>query len=127
MEALTIDEIISAKKNFLNIDKDLNLIHSVNETKETYYLIHCVAIITFLLLKQQALAESSAIMLLVVIYFLHRWKFHLSHMIIHNVLLFSHLFEKKYAYELLDKLNLCDQDYGKICHVMSEFYKKEGM
>ena len=26
MEALTIDEIISAKKNFLNIDKDLNLI-----------------------------------------------------------------------------------------------------
>ena len=24
MEALTIDEIISAKKNFLNIDKDLN-------------------------------------------------------------------------------------------------------
>ena len=37
MEALTIDEIISAKKNFLNIDKDLNLIHSVNETKETYY------------------------------------------------------------------------------------------
>ena len=33
MEALTIDEIISAKKNFLNIDKDLNLIHSVNETK----------------------------------------------------------------------------------------------
>ena len=50
MEALTIDEIISAKKNFLNIDKDLNLIHSVNETKETYYLIHCVAIITFLLL-----------------------------------------------------------------------------
>lgn len=127
MEALTIDEIISAKKNFLNIDKDLNLIHSVNETKETYYLIHCVAIITFLLLKQQALAESSAIMLLVVIYFLHRWKFHLSHMIIHNVLLFSHLFEKKYAYELLDKLNLCDQDYGKIRHVMSEFYKKEGM
>lgn len=127
MEALTIDEIISAKKNFLNIDKDLNLIHSVNETKETYYLIHCVAIITFLLLKQQALAESSAIMLLVVIYFLHRWEFHLSHMIIHNVLLFSHLFEKKYAYELLDKLNLCDQDYGKIRHVMSEFYKKEGM
>ena len=115
MEALTIDEIISAKKNFLNIDKDLNLIHSVNETKETYYLIHC------------ALAESSAIMLLVVIYFLHRWEFHLSHMIIHNVLLFSHLFEKKYAYELLDKLNLCDQDYGKIRHVMSEFYKKEGM
>ena len=105
MEALTIDEIISAKKNFLNIDKDLNLIHSVNEIKETYYLIHCVAIITFLLLKQQALAESSAIMLLVVIYFLHRWEFHLSHMIIHNVLLFSHLFEKKYAYELLDKLN----------------------
>ena len=103
MEALTIDEIISAKKNFLNIDKDLNLIHSVNEIKETYYLIHCVAIITFLLLKQQALAESSAIMLLVVIYFLHRWEFHLSHMIIHNVLLFSHLFEKKYAYELLDK------------------------
>ena len=96
MEALTIDEIISAKKNFLNIDKDLNLIHSVNETKETYY-------------------------------FLHRWEFHLSHMIIHNVLLFSHLFEKKYAYELLDKLNLCDQDYGKIRHVMSEFYKKEGM
>ena len=45
MEALTIDEIISAKKNFLNIDKDLNLIHSVNEIKETYYLIHCVAII----------------------------------------------------------------------------------
>lgn len=75
------------EKNFLNIDKDLNLIHSVNETKETYYLIHCVAIITFLLLKQQALAESSAIMLLVVIYFLHRWEFHLSHMIIHNVLL----------------------------------------
>ena len=105
MEALTIDEIISAKKNFLNIDKDLNLIHSVNETKETYYLI----------------------MLLVVIYFLHRWEFHLSYMIIHNVLLFSHLFEKKYAYELLDKLNLCDQDYGKIRHVMSEFYKKEGM
>ena len=48
-------------------------------------------------------------------------------MIIHNVLLFSHLFEKKYAYELLDKLNLYDQDYGKIRHVMSEFYKKEGM
>ena len=40
MEALTIDEIISAKKNFLNIDKDLNLIHSVNEIKETYYLNH---------------------------------------------------------------------------------------
>ena len=79
MEALTIDEIISAKKNFLNIDKDLNLIHSVNEIKETYYLIHCVAIITFLLLKQQALAESSAIMLLVVIYFLHRWEFHFIH------------------------------------------------
>ena len=78
MEALTIDEIISAKKRFLNIDKDLNLIHSVNE-------------------------------------------------IIHNVLFFSHLCEKKYAYELLDKLNLCDQDYGKIRHVMSEFYKKEGM
>ena len=77
--------------------------------------------------KVQALAESSAIMLLVVIYFLHRWEFHLSHMIIHNVLLFSHLFEKKYAYELLDKLNLYDQDYGKIRHVMSEFYKKEGM
>ena len=36
MEALTIDEIISAKKNFLNIDKDLNLIRTVNETKETY-------------------------------------------------------------------------------------------
>ena len=97
MEALTIDEIISAKKRFLNIDKDLNLIHSVNEIKETYYLIHCIAIITFLLLKQQVLAE------------------------------FSHLCEKKYAYELLDKLNLCDQDYGKIRHVMSEFYKKEGM
>ena len=59
MEALTIDEIISAKKNFLNIDKDLNLIHSVNETKETYYLIHCVAIITFLLLKQQALCDNA--------------------------------------------------------------------
>ena len=117
MEALTIDEIISAKKRFLNIDKDLNLIHSVNEIKETYYLIHCIAIITFLLLKQ----------LLVVIYFLHRWEFHLSRMIIHNVLFFSHLCEKKYAYELLDKLNLCDQDYGKIRHVMSEFYKKEGM
>ena len=114
MEALTIDEIISAKKRFLNIDKDLNL-------------IHCIAIITFLLLKQQVLAESAAIMLLVVIYFLHRWEFHLSRMIIHNVLFFSHLCEKKYAYELLDKLNLCDQDYGKIRHVMSEFYKKEGM
>ena len=62
MEALTIDEIISAKKRFLNIDKDLNLIHSVNEIKETYYLIHCIAIITFLLLKQQVLAESAAIM-----------------------------------------------------------------
>ena len=59
MEALTIDEIISAKKNFLNIDKDLNLIHSVNETKETYYLIHCVAIIKFLLLNQHALAAFS--------------------------------------------------------------------
>ena len=77
MEALTIDEIISAKKRFLNIDKDLNLIHSVNKIKETYYLIHCIAIITFLLLKQQVLAESAAIMLLVVIYFLHRWEFHL--------------------------------------------------
>ena len=98
MEALTIGEIISAKKKiFKLIDKDLNLIHSVNEIKETYYLIHCVAIITFLLLKQQALAESSAIMLLVVIYFRHRWEFHLSHMIIHNVLLLVICCKKNYC------------------------------
>lgn len=125
MEVLTIDEIITAKKRFLNIDKDLNRIHSVNEIKETYYLIHCIAIIVFALLKYQSLAQSVALMLLVAICFIHQWEFHLSHMIIHEVLLFSNLVEKKYAYELLDKLNLCDQDYGKIRHIMSEFYKKK--
>lgn len=122
---LTIDEIRQIKNSFLRIDHDLNMIHSVDSIKDIYYSIHAVAILFFMITGYQTLAESAAFMLLIAFFCIYRWRIYQSRMIVDRIHIFSRIFTETYAYELLNRLTLDDQDYLKIRHIISDLYKKE--
>lgn len=124
LHVLPIDALKDIENRFLQIGQRFDLIHSVDDVKETYYLILAFAMIAFFAFGQRTLADSVALVILISGFLFHRWKLHMSRVIADDIVLFASLFTKKHAYELLDRADLCKEDREMVQTIMEAQYQQ---